>query len=123
MYLYYSLLFCSMRIQECQTSPVQTPVEFKFYVDESLNQYTLKDMGMDSNLNQYLYYMRSTGGNAHVSKMNTNGDIVWSKEYPNTLTLLNVNSMQITNDESTIRFLGFQAPNDAQIFQIATCKY
>ena len=112
-----------MRMQECQTSPIQTPVEFRFYVDESLNQYTLKDMVMDSNLNQYLYYMRSTGGNAHVSKMNTTGDIVWSKEYPNTLTLLNVNSMQITNDESTIRFLGYQAPNNAQIFQIATCKY
>ena len=118
-----SLLWCCMRMQECATSPIQTPVEFRFYVDSSSNAYTPKDIVMDSSQNQYISFVPASGGNIFVSKINAAGYFVWSKEYPNLTQLSAPGSMKITNDQSTLRFLGFQASNSAQIIQIATCKY
>ena len=118
-----SLLWCCMRMQECASSPIQTPVEFRFYVDSSSNAYTPKDMVMDSYLNQYISFVPASGGNIFVSKINAAGYFVWSKEYPNLAQLSAPGSMKITNDQSTLRFLGFQASNSAQVIQISTCKY
>ena len=117
------LLWCNVRMQTCANSSTQTPVEFRFYVDGSSSAYRPYDMVMDGSLNQYLVYSTASGGNIHISKINTTGDIEWSKEYPDLYVIASALTTQISNGGDTIRMIGGESPNNTQFVQISTCKY
>ena len=110
-------------MQTCANSSTQTPVEFRFYVDGSSSLYRPYNMVMDASLNQYLLYSTIPGGNIYLSKINTTGDIEWSKEYPNLYVIASTLSTVISNDGNTIRMIGGESPNNTQFVQISTCKY
>ena len=112
-----------MRMQECQTSPIQTPIELKSYINDGSTYYIPNDMVMDSSLNKYLVSFNDFAGNIFVSKINPAGDLVWSKEYPNIIIVATSMSTYITNDGSTIRFYGRGGNATGQYVQISTCKY
>ena len=79
-------------------------------------------MVLDSDLNQYFAYSTTIREPLHVSKINTTGDIVWSKKYQGLLIRPNSRQMYITNDQNTIRFLG-EGNNKVQPIQIDPCKH
>ena len=109
-------------MQECATSPIQTTIQFKFYVDDNSNAFTPIDIVIDSSQNQYLA-LESTDEELHICKINAAGDFVWSIKYPLIALSSAPDSIQLTNDESTLRFIGSAGTDVLQITQIATCKY
>ena len=117
------LLWFSVNTQDCATSSIQTPLELQVYLDGSLEISDYSGIALDSNLNQYLAFYITDSSLPHLSKINSNGDFVWAKKYPNLSINSHPNTIQLTNDESAIRLVGFiKTPNFSQIVEIATCK-
>ena len=110
-------------MQECATSPVQTTVELKSYIDDTSFTYYISDMTIDSNLNRYILHYKYRGYNTFMSKINAAGDFEWSKEYLEIGNIVTAMAVRMTNNESTVDFIARESGHAGQYVRISACKY
>ena len=110
-------------MQECATSPVQTTVELKSYIDDTSFTYYISDMTIDSNLNRYILHYKYHGVNTFMSKINAAGDFEWSKEYLEINNIVTAMAVRMTNNESTVDFIAKEPGYTGQYVRISACKY
>ena len=101
------LLWCSVGVQTCSnSSTTQVPIKVSSYTDNS-TAYAPSDIVIDSSMNKYLIY--SYFGNnqdVHVSRINSDGNIAWSKKYADFIIKDFMKTAQISSNGDSLMMIG-----------------
>ena len=102
-----TLLWCSVRVYTCSnSSTTQFPIKINSYTDNS-TAYVPSDIVIDGSMNQYLIYSYSgTNQDAHISKINSDGSIGWSKKYASFIIKHLFKSAQISSNGDSLMIIG-----------------
>ena len=104
------LLWCSVSIKACTTSTTQSNIEMSVYTNGSnSDQFVLSDIVVDSNDNQYILYAPpGIDTLIRIVRLNADGTQEWSMFYTTLYRTINMKSMHISGDGTTLRIISQQ---------------
>ena len=101
------LLWCSVRVQTCSnSSTTQVSIKVNSYTDNS-TAYIPSDIVIDSSMNKYLIYSYSgSNQDVHVSRINSDGNIAWSKKYEGFIIKDFMKTARISSNGDSLMMIG-----------------
>ena len=106
-----SLLWCSASMQSCATSSTQTNIAFTTYNNGSAsNPYYIPNSVFDNSNNEFITFQLGSGDantTLNIARLSSSGNVLWSKTYANISTGIYRDSIQLSNDNSSLFVTGF----------------
>ena len=104
-----SLLWCSASMQSCATSSTQTNIAFTTYYTGS-SPYYIPNSVFDNSNNEFITFQLGSGDantTLNIARLSSSGSVLWSKMYANISTGIYRDSIQLSNDNSSLFVTGF----------------
>ena len=103
------MLWCSASMQSCATSSTQTNIAFTTYYTGS-SPYYIPNSVFDNSNNEFITFQLGSGDantTLNIARMSSSGNVLWSKTYANISTGIYRDSIQLSNDNSSLFVTGF----------------
>ena len=96
-------------MQSCATSSTQTNIAFTTYYTGS-SPYYIPNSVFDNSNNEFITFQLGSGDantTLNIARINSAGNVLWSKMYANISTGIYRDSIQLSNDNSSLFVTGF----------------